>query len=195
MPASTVSCPAERLLLQAVRRRASHARTIAAMQLATKTTYSIDELLDDWRWLVPEDVELVVITKAGDAFIRRLGDGAILRLNVVDGSVEQVCASLDEFQAAITDEQHVQRWFMPEIVQGQALLGMDPGENECLSFKHPPILGGQIDPDNIEVSDVAVHFSIAGQIHKQVKDLPPGATINELRFVGPGGKKPWWRFW
>ena len=165
------------------------------MQLATKTTYPIEQLLDDWRWLLPDDVELVVITKAGDAFVRRLADGAILWLNVIDGSIEQVSASLDEFQAAITDEQYVQAWFMPDVVQGQAQLGMDPGENQCLSFKQPPVLGGQIDPDNIEVIDIAVHFSIAGQIHQQVKDLPPGTKINQVTVTEAGQKKPWWRFW
>ena len=86
------------------------------MQLATKTTYPIEQLLDDWRWLLPDEVELVIITKSGDAFVRRRRDGVILWLNVVEGAVEQVAATLDEFQAAITDQQNVQAWFMADVL-------------------------------------------------------------------------------
>ncbi len=165
------------------------------MQLATKTTYSIEQLLADWRWLLPDDVELVVITKMGDAFVRRLSDGAILWLNVTEGSVDQVSASLDKFQAAIAESQNIEKWFLPDIVQGQSALGVNPNLNECLSFKVPPILGGQVDADNIEVTDIAVHFSVAGQIHKHTKDLPHEAKIDRIEIGEPPQKKPFWRFW
>jgi hypothetical protein len=46
---------------------------------------------------------------------------------------------------------------VPPIVDGQAALGMRKGTNECLSPKHPPVLGGQIDPDNFETCNVLVH--------------------------------------
>ena len=166
------------------------------MQLATKTTYPIEQLLEDWLWLLPDDVELVVITKSGDAFVRRRRDGVILWLNVVEASVTEVAATLEDFQTAMTAPQNVNEWFMPDVVQGQSVLGMDPGLNECLSFKLPPVLGGQIDPDNIEISDIAVHFSLAGQIHQQVKDLPDGTKIDRfVEITKRPQKKPFWRFW
>ncbi len=85
---------------------------------------------------------------------------------------------------------------MPEVVDGQALLGMCPGPDECLSFKHPPALGGQLDPDNFETCNIRVHFSIAGQIHQQIKDLPPGTAITNIKIEAPSGsKRPWWKFW
>ena len=166
------------------------------MQLATKTTYPIEQLLEDWHWLLPDDVELVVITKSGDAFVRRRRDGVILWLNVVEASVTEVAATLEDFQTAMTAPQNVNAWFMPDVVQGQSVLGMDPGLNECLSFKLPPVLGGKIDPDNIEISDIAVHFSLAGQIHQQVKDLPHGTKIDRfVEITERPQKKPFWRFW
>jgi hypothetical protein len=68
--------------------------------------------------------------------------------------------------------------------------------NECLSFKHPPALGGQIHPNNFETCSVLVHFWIAGQLHRQVKDLPAGAKIGKIKIEEPGcGKRPWWKFW
>lgn len=165
------------------------------MQLATKTTYPIDRLLEDWRWLLPDEVELVVISKFGDAFVRRAKDGAILWLNVAEGVVEQVAPTLEEFQSALTQPEQVNDWFMSEIVEGQAALGMEPGTDECLSYKHPPVLGGCIEPENFEVCDIAVHFSIAGQVHRQVKDLPPGTKIGRVHLGEPTANKPWWRFW
>jgi hypothetical protein len=88
---------------------------------------------------------------------------------------------------------------MFDVVDGQAALGMKPEKDQCLSFKHPPALGGELEPDNIEVSDVWVHFSIAGQLLRQIKDVPAGTRITDIVVEGPGAtvrrKRPWWRFW
>ena len=84
----------------------------------------------------------------------------------------------------------------PHIVDGQAALGMRPGPNECLSFRRLPVLGGQLDPDNLEKCSIPVHFSIAGQIHRQIKNLPPGTPI-DIKIEAPkfGKRRLWWKFW
>jgi len=115
---------------------------------------------------------------------------------VIRGEVGRIADDQAAFEAAITSAEHAERWLMPKIVDGQAALGMTPGVNECLSFKHPPVLGGQLEPDNFETASVLVHFSLAGQIHQQVKDLPPGAKIGKIKIEDPAaGKRPWWKFW
>jgi len=37
-----------------------------------------------------------------------------------------------------------------------------------------------VDLDNVEVIDFVVSLNIAGQIHEQVRDLPPGTPISGI---------------
>lgn len=155
-----------------------------------------DEVLDDWRWLVGSKLQLWRVTKAGDALLQNPDDGSIHFLDVMSGKVERIAENAAGFEASLASAENVERWLMPEVVNGQAALGMTPGANECLSFKHPPILGGKVHPDNFEPCSILVHFSISGQIHQQVKDLPPGAKIGKIEIVEPEEtKRPWWKFW
>lgn len=40
-----------------------------------------------------------------------------------------------------------------------------------------PVLGGEYVMSNVEPSDIAVHYSIAGQIHELVSNLAEGTPI------------------
>ena len=53
-------------------------------------------------------------------------------------------------------------------------------EGQIYSYKTPPVLGGEYSTDNLEPTGIAVHFSVLGQIHRQVKDLPPGTKIDRI---------------
>jgi hypothetical protein len=39
-----------------------------------------------------------------------------------------------------------------------------------------------MEPSNFEPTDLAVHFGMLGQIHAQIKDLPEGTPIGEIKF-------------
>jgi hypothetical protein len=160
----------------------------------TNTTAG-DELLADWRWLTGPDLQLWHVTLAGDAFLRNPADGTIHFLDAVAGKVDRIASNEPEFEAAIASRPNAEKWLMPDVVKAQASLGMRPEANQCLSFKIPPALGGKLDPDNFEICDVLVHFSIAGQIQRQIKDLPPGTKIGKIDIKVPGTKRPWWKFW
>ena len=152
-------------------------------------------MLADWRWLTGANLQLWQVTKAGDALLRDPADGSIHFLDTVGGKVERIARDESEFESLLATDANADLWLMPDVVDGQAALGMRPGADECLSFKHPPVLGGQFDPDNFETCSVLVHFSIMGQIHRQVKDLPEGTKIGKFTIEEDGGKRPWWKFW
>jgi hypothetical protein len=156
-----------------------------------------DHALDDWRWLVGSQLQLWCITKAGDAFLRDPVDGSVYFLDVLAGKAERIADGESAFEKAVNLPENADRWLMPEIVDGQALLVMKPGKDECLSFKLPPVIGGQIEPDNYETCSVLVHFSLAGQIHQQVKDLPAGTKISKFKVINQKAdcQRPWWKFW
>jgi len=52
--------------------------------------------------------------------------------------------------------------------------GLAPGLNEVYDFKITPALGGRVDVSNIGVIDFVVGVNITGQLHDQIRGLPPG---------------------
>jgi len=53
-------------------------------------TNASDHVLADWRWLTGPDLQLWLVTTAGDAFLRNLADGSIHFLDTVAGKVERI---------------------------------------------------------------------------------------------------------
>ena len=52
-----------------------------------------------------------------------------------------------------------------------------PSARQVLSFKVAPVLGAAISVENIEVMDFEAIVHLTGQLHQQVRDMPPGARI------------------
>jgi hypothetical protein len=162
------------------------------------TSVDADELLEDWRWLIGPELRLWRVTKAGGALLQDPSDGSIHFLDSLSGTVERIAGNERAFEVAVASPANADRWLIPGLVDSRAASGIRPAENQCLSSKHPPMLGGGLDPDNFETCSESVHFSITGQIHQQIKDLPPGARIGRIEIEGRrggGGKRPWWKFW
>src|SRR3954462_14878235 len=146
----------------------------------TTPTIPADPVLEDWRWLIGPELKLWRITLTGDAFLLEPADGSIHFLDTISGTLEKVAPDEGSFEPALKTGDNATRWLMPYVVKEQAALGICPGPNQCLSFKTPLALGGPLEPDNIELCEVTVHFSVAGQIHHQIKDLPPGTKITDI---------------
>lgn len=179
-----------------------------AKYIAEITAEKRERLLEDWRWLVGPRTELWKVTKAGDALLRDEADGSIHLLDVTDGQVERICDTEADFATRLGDPEVADYWLMREIVDGLRDRGVTPQVDQCLSQKVPSFLGGPSDLENWEVCDVLVHFSVAGQLHRQTKDLPPGTRIGRILVDGqdpgaaapesgphPGSKRPWWKLW
>lgn len=139
-----------------------------------------ESFLSDWDWLLDKSMMPVLITAAGDVFVQSQS-GSVHFLDTVEGSINDVCANGSEFEEKLKNIEFVHQFFYPQIILDMRNNGLTLDQGQCYSYKKPLVLGGQDDIDNIEVTDVAVHVSIMGQIHKQVKDLPPGTKINNIR--------------
>lgn len=141
-----------------------------------------DALLEDWGWAMEEPMLPVLITALGDAFAQGQS-GAVYYLDATGGTIDRVAGDGQEFQGLLSDSEFVtERMFPARVVElRQAGLTLAPGEVYC--HKHPLVLGGEDTLDNYEVASVKVHMSMMGQVHRQVKDLPPGASISEIKIV------------
>jgi hypothetical protein len=63
--------------------------------------------------------------------------------------------------------------------------GIIPSARQVLSFKGAPVLGAAIAVENIEVMDFEVIVHITGQLHRQVRDMPPGSRITGFTVAPP----------
>ena len=145
---------------------------------------SAADLLDDWRWLLGDSMELFLISSLGDMFLSDSA-GHIFWLDTGSGKLKEVAISAAEFKQLIQKREHADQWFIPLLVGDLITSGVKLSPGQCYSYKKPPILGGKITPNNFMPTDLLVHFSILGQLHRQVKDLPPGTKISDIRIEGP----------
>lgn len=134
-------------------------------------------VLEDWSWLIGNSKLPILVLASGDAFVQDTDTGAVHFLDVGTGVLSEVAASFDEFKSLLSDKEFVLNYFAVEMVADLRRSGclLDPGQ--IYSFKIPPVLGGEYVLSNVEPSDIAVHYSVAGQIHEQVSNLPEGTPI------------------
>jgi len=137
-------------------------------------------LLSDWEWAMPEPLRPVLLTAMGDAFAQG-ESGAVYFIDMVEGSVTSVADDGPSFQSLLSDSQFVTNHMFPSRIVELRNVGKTLKPNHVYSHKQPLVLGGNDDADNVEVSDVGVHVSIHGQIHRQVKGLPDGASIDSIK--------------
>jgi hypothetical protein len=137
------------------------------------------DLFEDWRWLIGSEAKPFLVSSVGDAFLHD-SDG-VNWLNVGDGTYTKVADSVADFQSMLAQPEKLDEWFIPQLVGDILATGLTRASHECFGFKQPPVLGGEYEPDNFETTDLSVHFSILGQIHRQVRDLPPGTPISEVK--------------
>ena len=152
-----------------------------------------DRLLSDWRWLIDSSksrfVRLissasklpVLITAGGNAFVQDVKSGTVHYLDTVEGTLAQVCTSPQDFRQQLSKQEFVTQHLSIEMVSALRQAGVTLLPKQVYSFKVPPALGGQFDLSNIEASDIELHFSISGQIHRQIANVSAGTQIKNIK--------------
>jgi hypothetical protein len=137
------------------------------------------KLLSDWIPPLPASFTLWLVNRFGDAFVVT-DDGAVSMLDIGGGSFKRLAGSRDEFADLLDVDDNALNWLMIPLVDKCVAAGMTLQANQCYGFKQPPMLGGNYDVDNVEPTDLAVHYGLLGQIHQQTKDLPDGTPITRV---------------
>lgn len=152
-----------------------------------------DEILSNWEWLIGKDKFPILITAFGEAFLQDVLDGSIHFLSVTNASLSKVANTADDLKLKLSNKEFVSEFLAVQAVNDLRQLGIFLSKGQVYSYKKTPILGGNVAPDNIEPADIEVHFSLLGQIHEQVKSLPNGAAIKNIKYKLK--KSPWWKIW
>ncbi len=140
----------------------------------------LDTLLSEWTWAMPEPLRPVLLTAMGDVFAQG-ESGAVYFVDMVEGNIRVVANDGNSFQALMRNNQFVTDHMFPSRIVELRNAGMSLQPGEVYSHRQLLVLGGDDDVGNIEATDVSVHVSIHGQVHRQVKDLPDGAPISEIK--------------
>jgi Domain of unknown function (DUF1851) len=146
-----------------------------------------ERLLDDWRWLIGPSRRLILVSAIGDAFLQDEDDSTIHLLDTAAGSCVLVAHDADEFGSLLADPAWVTDHLAALVIGDFRRNDLRLERGQIYSWKRPPVLGGEYELSNAEASDIAAHFSLTGQIHQQVQNLPAGTPITEIRFRSEQG--------
>ncbi|WP_162945055.1 DUF1851 domain-containing protein [Flavisolibacter nicotianae] len=140
------------------------------------TSVNIEDILSCWMWKVAEMHALVTMSVLGDLFL--LGkDDAVYWLQTDSGNLTKVANTFSQYKDFLNNEEKVNEWFLPLFVAELVAAGKTLKQNEVYSYKKLPVIGGEYSVENIEPTDMSVHFAFSGQICEQIKDLPDRTEV------------------
>ncbi|WP_018615973.1 T6SS immunity protein Tdi1 domain-containing protein [Segetibacter koreensis] len=141
------------------------------------TNIDLNDILECWRWRLDKMQAVVTISVLGDIFL--LGnDGAVYWLQTDSGELTKIADTFEQYQQFLIDDEKIDNWFLPSLVEKLLATGKTLKENQVYSYKKLPVIGGEYTVDNIEPTDMSVHFAFSGQICEHIKDLPNGTKVN-----------------
>jgi hypothetical protein len=140
----------------------------------------LDDLCLDWQWLLDNQFTAIMVSCSGDMFLTD-EKGAVNWLDTGTGQLQKIADTIPEFESALKDVDNIDKWFLAPLVLDLIEKNMVLKENEVYSYKVMPALGGDYSIDNFEKTDISVHFSMTGQICRQIKDLPDGTRVDAVK--------------
>lgn len=156
----------------------------SAAVLLTKTFRpdQYERALEAWDWLGLGRREPVLCSLFGDVFFAA-NDGYWF-LDSTDSTFTNRWSDRAALQRDLNTEDGQDQYLLGGLAMAADRNGMALGVDEIYDFVTPPILGGQFAIENITKMDFVVSMHIAGQLHGQVRDLPPGTKITGFTIDG-----------
>lgn len=143
------------------------------------TKIDLEDICSDWQWLLNNQYSPIMVSCSGDMFLAD-SNGVVSWLDTGKGQLTQVAESIEQFTSALEDVDNIDEWLLASTVLDLRDAGITLEEDEVYSYKLMPILNGDYSLDNFETTDISVHFSMTGQICRQVINLPEGTKINKV---------------
>jgi hypothetical protein len=119
------------------------------------------------------------ITAFGDLIFRN-ANGSVSMLDLIEGSIVDIADSVYDFQNKISTKTFQEEMLLSNLILSLKEKNILRNEHQVYAFKVPMILGGKAQTENVHLMDLKVWIHIIGQIHQQVKSLPPGSEITKF---------------
>jgi hypothetical protein len=134
--------------------------------------FLLNPLGKDWRKLLaywtpplPGDSVLWFVNCLGDIFYNAAG-GAVFRLVVGTGAVEQLATDRHEFARLLDSPPNANAWLQIALVEGCRRAGISLGPDQCIGFKVPPALQGKYEVANLQATNIYSHYSWLAHLTK-----------------------------
>jgi hypothetical protein len=138
--------------------------------------------LESWQWIGIGAKTPRFTSPFGDVFFQ--AEDGIWFLDTLEGSLLRPWGSTSALKADLNTASGQDRYLLAGLAASAEHQGLTPAPGQVYGFNIPPVLGGKLDLANIEVIDFVVGLHIAGQIHDQVRTLPPGTPISGVTITG-----------
>ena len=104
----------------------------------------------------------------------------------MEGSLTRPWITAEQMQAELSTPDGRVQYLLAGLAKAAKTQGLIPGEDQVYDFTTSPVLGGAMEPATIGVIDFVVGVNIAGQLHEQVRGLPPGTAIQAVAIDDDG---------
>jgi hypothetical protein len=130
-------------------------------------------LLAAWTAMLPARCRLLGASLFGDLFVAR-ESGEVDMLDLVAGELKRVAVCVEEFDWDRAQPERREELLMQSLADAALSTGLKPGPAECLAFRTPPMLGGQLRPDNLVCWNFVTYHSGLAKLWPQIRGLPLG---------------------
>ena len=137
-----------------------------------------DQALVSWSWLDLAGKTPRFASLFGDLFLE--SPEGWWYLDTIEGDLKQVWQTAAQMQAVLNTPEGQDQYLLLGLAEEAERRGVRLAENEVYSLTPPPVLGGELDAANVSALDFVVAVDLAGQIHDQVRNLPPGTPISGI---------------
>jgi hypothetical protein len=134
--------------------------------------------LESWSWLDLAGKVPIFTSPFGDVFFR--SDDGFWWLDALEGQLSKQWDRAEDLHSALATPDGQDHYLLAGLALGAERRGMFLAEDQVYSFTVPPALGGATDLSNVQVMTFTVSLNISGQLHNQIRDLPPGTQITGI---------------
>lgn len=127
--------------------------------------------LEAWQWLGLDGKSPVFASPFGDVFLE--GADGIWWLDTIEGALTCTWPDVAALESDLRTDEGQDQFLLAGLAHAAERRGLVPGATQVYGFTAPPALGGALNVDNIDVIDFVVGLNIAGQLHEQIRHLPP----------------------
>lgn len=146
--------------------------------LIQPTDQDVYRALESWSWIGLPKTKPILVSAFGDMFF--MSASGIVMLDTLDGTVSSVAKDTVELGHRLSQAEHRDHLLSDVWVQAASRRGLKLEPGECFDWAVAPALGGKIGTDNLTKLSFVVKVNLSGQLHRQVKALPPGTKINRV---------------
>lgn len=134
--------------------------------------------LESWQWLDLRGKTPRFASLFGDVFLE--DESGWWFLDRLEGSIDRAWDSREALTEVLSTDQGQDQYLLGGLAIAAQANGLVLGAEEIYDFMPPPILGGQTVLDNITTGGFVITLDISGQLHEQVRRLPPGTRLSKI---------------